>query len=163
MFFDKEISHLWSSNELDFLSSPFFFYQDFLHRHWDSQDSSGREAIIFFSILPLPAAHEHWDIYLQLCIWDDYHVFLMATLVFTRLLLDVIPAYRITIWVIDWWFNVYLFTWWIDTRFLLQWFDIGNRWIWTRIDYRPCITSEPTNQVCYSPPKLSLKISKDPY
>ena len=88
MFFDKEISHLWSSNELDFLSSPFFFYQDFLHRHWDSQDSSGREAIIFFSILPLPAAHEHWDIYLQLCIWDDYHVFLMATLVFTRLLLD---------------------------------------------------------------------------
>ena len=24
-------------------------------------------------------------------------------------------------------------------------FDMGNRWIWTRIDYHP-ITSEPTNQ-----------------
>ena len=59
-----------------------------------------------------------------------------------------LPPYRITIWVIDWWCNVCLFTWWIDTRFLLQRFDIGNRWIWTRIDYHPCITSEPTNQVC---------------
>ena len=41
-----------------------------------------------------------------------------------------------------------LFTWWIDTRFLLQQFDMENRWIWTRIDYHTCITSEPTNQVC---------------
>ena len=45
-----------------------------------------------------------------------------------------LPPYRITIWVIDWWCNVCLFTWWIDIRFLLQRFDIGNRWIWTRID-----------------------------
>ena len=27
-----------------------------------------------------------------------------------------------------------------DSRFLLQGFEIGNRWIWTRIDYHPCIT-----------------------
>ena len=54
----------------------------------DSQDSRGREGTIFYSTLPLPPAHEHWDIYLQLCMWDDYHVFLIATLVFTRLLLD---------------------------------------------------------------------------
>ena len=54
----------------------------------DLQDSRGREGIIFYSTLPLPPAHEHWDIYLQLCMWDDYHVFLIATLVFTRLLLD---------------------------------------------------------------------------
>ena len=59
-----------------------------------------------------------------------------------------LPPYRITIWVIDWWYNVCFFTGWIDTRFLLQPFDIGNRWIWTRIDDHPCITSEPTNQVC---------------
>ena len=25
-----------------------------------------------------------------------------------------------------------------------------NRWIWTRIDYHPCISSEPTNQVCWA-------------
>ena len=54
----------------------------------DSQDSRGREGTIFYSTLPLLPAHEHWDIYLQLCIWDNYHVFLIAKLVFTRLLLD---------------------------------------------------------------------------
>ena len=32
--------------------------------------------------------------------------------------------------------------------FLLQQFETGNRWIRTCIDYHPCITSEPTNQVC---------------
>ena len=126
----------------------FFFLSGFSFTDTDdSQDSSrGREGEIFYSTLPLPPAHEHWDIYLQLCMWDDYHVFLIATLVFTRLLLDEI--YRTTIWVIYWWYNVFLFTWWIDTRFLLQRFDIGNRWIWARMDYHPCITSEPTNQVC---------------
>ena len=54
----------------------------------DSQDSSGREGTIFYSTLPLPPAHKHSDIYLQLCMWDDYHVFLISTLVFSRLLLD---------------------------------------------------------------------------
>ena len=59
-----------------------------------------------------------------------------------------LPPYRIIMWLIDWWRIVCLFTWWIDTRFLLQRFDIGNRWIWTRIDYHPYITIEPTNKVC---------------
>ena len=54
----------------------------------NSQNSRGREGTIFYSTLPLPLAHEHWGIYLQLCMWDDYLVFLIATLVFTRLLLD---------------------------------------------------------------------------
>ena len=59
-----------------------------------------------------------------------------------------LPPYRIAIWMIDRLCNVCLFTWWIDITFLLLRFDIGNRWIWTRIVYHPCITSEPTNQVC---------------
>ena len=54
----------------------------------DSQESRGREGTIFYSTLPLLPAHEHWNIYLQLCIGDDYHVFLIATLKFTRLLLN---------------------------------------------------------------------------
>ena len=53
-----------------------------------SQDSRGREGTIFYFTLPLPPAHEHSDIYLQLCMWDNYHIFLIAPLVFTRLLLD---------------------------------------------------------------------------
>ena len=53
----------------------------------NSQGSRGRgEGTIFYSTLPLPLAHEHSDIYLQLCAWDGYHIFLVATLVFTRLL-----------------------------------------------------------------------------
>ena len=54
----------------------------------DSQGSRGREGTIFYLTLPLSPAHEHWDIYLQLCMWDDYYALLIATLVFTRLLLD---------------------------------------------------------------------------
>ena len=54
----------------------------------DSQDSRERDGTIFYSTLPLPPAHEHWDGCLQLCMWDNYDVFLIATLVFTRLLLD---------------------------------------------------------------------------
>ena len=33
----------------------------------DSQDSRGMEGTFFYSTLPIPPAHEHSDIYLQLC------------------------------------------------------------------------------------------------
>ena len=56
----------------------FFFYQVFFRGHWRFT--------------------EHSDIYLQLCMWDGYRTVLIATLVFTRLLLDeILPPYRITI------------------------------------------------------------------
>ena len=66
----------------------FFSIRVFFTDTDDSQDSKGSEGTIFYSILPLPPAHKHWGIYLQLCMWDDYHVLLIATLVFTRLLFD---------------------------------------------------------------------------
>ena len=124
----------------------FFFYQDFLHRHWrfTGQERKGGDHLIFHSTTSTRS--EHWHIYLQLCMWDDYHVFSITTLLFTATRWD-LPRYWIAIWVIDWWCNICLFVW-IDTRFLLQRFGIGNRWIWTCIDDQPCITSEPTNQVC---------------
>ena len=78
-----------SSNvESNAFDKSFFFLSAFFTDTDDSQDSRGREGTIFYSTLPFPPAHEHWDNYLQLCMWDDYHVFLMSTLVFTRLLLD---------------------------------------------------------------------------
>ena len=115
----------------------------------DSQDSGGWEGTIFYSTLPLPPAHEYSDIYLQLCMWDDYHIFLIASHVFTRLLLDeILPPYWIAIWLID------------DAKFVLVCLlddlilgfcysnlDTGNRWTRTHSDYHPCITSEPTNQL----------------
>ena len=54
----------------------------------NSQDRRGREGSTFYSTVPLPPAYEHSDIYLQLCMWDDYHIFLIAMLVFTRLLFN---------------------------------------------------------------------------
>ena len=115
----------------------------------DSQDSKGREGTIFYSTLTLPPAHKHWDIYLQLCMWDDYHVFLIATLVFTRLLLDEI--YHLIELPFDWLIDDAMFVCLLDELildFCCSDFDIGNQWIWTCIDYHPCITSKPTNQVC---------------
>ena len=123
--------------------TSFFFYQGFLQRHWrfTRHQGKGGDYVLFDSTTSnrsrtlrhlFATLHVRW-----------LHVFLIAMLSQSQSQL-----YRITIWVIDWWCNVCLFTWWIDTRFLLQRFDIGNRWIWTRIDYHPCITSEPTNHVC---------------
>ena len=66
----------------------FFSIRVFFTDTDDSQDNRGRKGTIFYSSLPLPPAHEHSGIYLQLCMGDDYHVFLIATLVFTRLLLN---------------------------------------------------------------------------
>ena len=89
------------------ISNPFelliFFLSGFSFTDTDnSQDSRGREGTIFYSTLPLPLAHEHSDIYLQLCTWNDYHIFLIATLVFTILLTQWdLPPYQITIWLID--------------------------------------------------------------
>ena len=125
-----------------------FFFKGFLSRPLTTHRIAGEGRGPFF----IPPAHEHSEIYLQLCIWDDYHMFLIATLVFTRLLLDeILPPYRITIWLID------------DVKFVLVCLlddlilgfcysnlDAGNRWTRTRINYHPCITSEPTNQVCSS-------------
>ena len=42
--------------------------------------------------------------------------------------------------------------------FLIQKSEKGNRWTQTRINYHPCITSEMTNQVCWSPHKYLLVI-----
>ena len=72
----------------------FFFLSGFSFTNTDDlQDSRGREGAIFYSILPLPPAHEHSDIYLQLCMCDDYYVLLITTLAFTRMQLDKISHF----------------------------------------------------------------------
>ena len=83
----------------------------------DNLQGSGRkEGTIFYSTLPLPPALEHSDIYLQLCTWDDYHIFLIAGLIFTRLLLDGI--YQLIKLLFDW-----LMMWyWFSFVCLLIWF-----------------------------------------
>ena len=97
----------------------FFFLSGFSFTDTDnSQGSWGREGTIFYSTLPLPSAHEYSDIYLQLCTWDDYLIFLIATLVFTgcySMAFTTLSNY----YLIDWWcnFDFCLFACWIDFRF----------------------------------------------
>ena len=132
-----------------YLEPAFFFLSGFSFTDTDdSRDSRGREGTIFYSTLPLPAAHEHSDIYLLLCMWDEYHIFFIATLVFTRPLLDeIFPPYRITIWLIDVKFVLVCSLDDLILGFCYNNLDTGNRWTRTRIDYHPCITSQPTNQL----------------
>ena len=113
---------------------PFLFLSGFSFTDTgDSQDDRGREKTIFYftlllppahkdlgiylfySTLPLPPAHKHLGIYLQLYMWDDYHIFLMAMLVFTRLLLDEfyhlieLPFHWLIMW--HYFLFVYLMIW----------------------------------------------------
>ena len=79
----------WKVSLFFFYLFIFFFLSGFSFTNTDnSPDNRRREGTIFYSTLRFSPAHEHWDIYLQLCMWDDYHIFLIAPLVFTRLLLD---------------------------------------------------------------------------
>ena len=123
----------------------FFSIKIFFYGHWQLTGQQGKEGPIFYSTLPLPPAHEHSDIYLQLCTCGGYHIVFIAMLVLTRLLLDEI--YHLIELLFDWrkmwyWF---LFTCLLNWFFvLLQLFDMRNRWTRTHIDYHPCITSEPT-------------------
>ena len=79
--------------------------------------------------------------------WDDYHIFLIASLVFTRLLLNEI--YHLIELPFDWLIDNAMFVGLLDelfAGFLLQQFNMENQWFWTHIDDHPCITSERTNQ-----------------
>ena len=104
----------WSSLENGHLEQATFFIRVFFTDTNNSQDSRGREGTIFYSSLPLPPAHKHWDINLQLCMWDGYHVFLITTFVFTRLLLDEIyhlTNYHLSDWLMVQCLFVYLINW----------------------------------------------------
>ena len=130
-------------------SRVFFPIRVFFHRHWrfTGQQGKGGHHLLFHSTTSTRSRTlKH--------LFATFHVRWLSRIfnrnacVYQTADRSDLPPYWITVWVIDWWCNVCLFTKWIDSRFLLQRFDMENRWIWTRIDYHPCITSELTNQVC---------------
>ena len=129
------------------LSRTFFSIRVFFTDTDDSLDSRGRRGPSFIPLCE-PSSWTLRYLFATLHMRWLSHIFNHNACVYQTATRWDLPPYRITIWVIDWWCNVCLFTWWIDTRFLLHRFDIRNRWIWTHINYHPCITSEPTNQVC---------------
>ena len=153
------LCHVWSAVAISYLAFCFsgkitsciafsqtctFFLSGFSFTDIDnSQDSGGREGTIVYFTLPLLPAHEHSDIYLQLCMWGEYHVFVVATLVFTRLLLDEI--YQLMELPLDWSNDDAIFVCLLDELilgFCYSDFDIGNRWLWTRINDMWSVTTQ---------------------
>ena len=107
---------LMNSSTFQTEKPPYYFFsiRVFFHRHWRFTGQQGKRGghLLFHST----TAHEHWDIYLQLCMWDDYHVFLIATLVFTRLLLDEI--YHLIELPFEWLFDDSMFVCLLDELIL---------------------------------------------
>ena len=98
-------------------NTNFFFLSGFSFTVTDdSQDSKGRDGTIFYSTLPLPPAYERSDISMQLCMWDEYHIFLITSLEYIRLLLDEISQFIKLPF--DWLnVNFCFFTGWFNSRF----------------------------------------------
>ena len=126
-----------------------FFYQSFLDRHWQltGQQGKGGEHLLSHSATSTHSRKLR-HLFVTLHVRQLSRIFNRNACVYQNATCWDLPPYQIIIWAIDWRCRVCLFSWWIDTRFLLQRFDIRNQWVWTRIDYHPYITSEPTNQVC---------------
>ena len=80
-----------------------FSIRVFLRGHWWLTGHQGNRGNHLYSSLPLQPANEHSDFYLQLYMWDDCHIFVIAPLVFTRLLFCLwdLPPYQITMSLID--------------------------------------------------------------
>ena len=111
----NKVDDIFSSKVFIYL---FFFCQDFFHRYWRIKGQQEKGVDHLYSPLPLPSVHEHSDIYLQLCMWDVNHVFLITPLVINKLLLN--ENYHLGELILDWlmmtmeyWF---LFYFWFDSR-----------------------------------------------
>ena len=97
---------------------PFLFFSFFLFFFFlsgfsftdtgNSQGSREREDTIFYSTLSLSLAHKHWDIYLQLCMWDDKFACLSDcySMRFTTL-----SNYHLIDWLMMQYLCVYLMNW----------------------------------------------------
>ena len=112
------------------LNQIFFFYQDFLHRHWRFtwQQGKGGGHLLFHSTTSTRSRTLR-HLFATLHVRWLSRIFNCNACVYQTATRWDLPPYRITIWVIDWWCNVCLFTWWIDSRFLLQRF-----WHWKPVD-----------------------------
>ena len=80
------------------LKKAFSSYQGFLSQTLTTHKTAGEwKGTIFYSTLPLPPAHEHSDIFLQICMRDDYHI----SCIYQTAARWYLPLYRITICLID--------------------------------------------------------------
>ena len=126
-----------------------FFYKVFFHRHWrlTGQQGKGGDHLLFHSTTSTRSQTFRHLFAIVHVRWLS-HIFNRTACIYkTATPWDLLP-YRITIWLIDAVTLVFVcLRYDLILAFLLQQFETGNRWIRTRIDCHPCITSGPTNQV----------------
>ena len=147
-------THLFLCNFSRLNSCDFFFLSGFLHRHWRFIGQQGKRGDhLLFHSTTSTRSRTLGHLFATLHVRWLSRIFNLNACVYQTATHWDLPPYRITIWVIDWWCNVCLLTWWINIRFLLQQFVIGNRWIWTRIDYHPCIQANRLTK-CGSHPSV---------
>ena len=118
-----------------FIARYFFFYRSLLSGTLTTHRTAGERRGPFTHLFA--TLHVRWL----------SHIFHHTACIYETATRWDLPPHRITIWLIDDVMLIFvcLFTWWFDSRFLSQQFDMWNRKNRTRIDYHPCITSEPTN------------------
>ena len=131
-----------------------FFLSGFSFTDTDvSQDSRGREGtIFFFHSTTSNFSRTFTHLFITLPVRWLSHIFNRTACIYQTATWWDLPSYWITICLID---DVNLVFVCLLRDLILGFcdrnLDSWNRWTRTRIDYRPCITNEPTNQVCLSP------------
>ena len=127
----------------------FFSIKIFFHGHWrlTGQQGKGGGHLLFHSTT---STHSRtFRHFATLHVRWLSHIFYHTTCIYQTATRWDLQPYRTTIWLID--DVTVVFVCLRDNlilAFLIQQFEIGNQWVQTCIDYQPCITSEPTNQVC---------------
>ena len=131
-----------------------FFCQDFLSRTLTSHRTAGegRGPFFFFHSTTSNFSRTFTHLFITLPVRWLSHIFNRTACIYQTATWWDLPSYWITICLID---DVNLVFVCLLHDLILGFFernlDSWNRWTRTRIDYRPCITNEPTNQVCLSP------------
>ena len=108
-------TYIWSLSRISFTETD------------NSQDSRWKEGTIFYSTLPFPPAHEHWDIYFAtLHVRWLSRMFNRNACVYQRATQWALPSYLIAIWLIDWLIMQCVFV------YMMIWFKVFVIAIWHR-------------------------------
>ena len=143
-----------STKQLLFRVSYFFFFfffsiRIFFHGHWrpTGQQEKGGDHFLFHSTTSIRSrTFRHLCSTLRVR-WLS-QIFNRNAYIYQTVTRWDLPSYRITIWLID--VVKLVFVCLLDdfiSGFCYSNLDKGYQWTRSLIDYHPCITSEPTNQV----------------
>ena len=135
-----------------FKNLSFGVENSFFHGHWQFTGQQGKKGDhLFFHSTTSTCSQTFRHLFVTLHLRWLSHIFNSNACIYQTATRWDLPLYRITIWMID---DVMLIFFCLLVDLILGFvtaiwlFDMRNRWTRTRVDYHPCITSEPTNQVC---------------